>query len=81
MRRPRKYNNVLQFFHNYEHDPLGRTHCKSRGKFPYNIEHLDGKHVSSRTAIGHGIAGKSQKFRFTKRLGNGWDMSSGTKID
>ena len=81
-KRPRRYTGVLQFFHNFEHDPRGRTHCESHGQFPYSIEHVNGKHrISSREAIGHGRGGKPQKFRFTKRLGSGWDMTSGLKVD
>ena len=81
-KRPRKYTGTLQYFHNFEHDPKGRTHCKSSGKYPYRIEHMNGRHViSGRTAIGHGRAGKPQKFMFTKRLGSGWDMTSGIKVD
>ncbi|KKK76481.1 hypothetical protein LCGC14_2863210 [marine sediment metagenome] len=80
-KRPRRYTGVLQYFHNFEHDPTGRNHCKSNGNFPYTIEHVDGKHkISARVAIGHGKGGKSQKFKFTRRLGNGWDMASGEKI-
>lgn len=72
---------VLQYFHNYEHDPQGRTHCKSNGNHPYTIEHLNGKHIISKSiAIGHGRGGKPQAFRFTERLGGGYDMSSGVKV-
>ena len=81
VRRRRKYTGVLQHFHNYEHDPKGRTHCKSSGKHPYSIEHASGRHkISHSVAIGHGRGGKPQKFRFTKRLGNGYDMTSGVRI-
>jgi len=80
-RNPRKYNGVLNFFHNYEHNPSGLNHCKSAGNFPYTIEHVKGKHkISHRLAIGHGIGCKPQAFKFTKRLGNGYDMASGVKI-
>ena len=78
---PRKYTGVLQYFHNYEHDPLGRNHCHSSGKYPYTIKHYNGKHViSNPIARGHGKGGKPQLFRFTRRLGNGYDMSSGVKV-
>jgi hypothetical protein len=81
-RRRKRYTGTLQFFHNAEHDPTGRNHCKSAGKYPYRIEHINGKHkISGRVAIGHGVANRPQKFRFTKRLGNGWDMTSGIKVD
>lgn len=81
-KRPRKYTGVMQYFHNFEHDPTGRNHCKSSGNYPYTIEHFKGKHkISNNVAIGHGRGGKPQKFLFTKKLGNGYDMSSGIKID
>lgn len=78
----RKYTGVLQYFHNYEHDPLGRNHCHSDGKHPYRIRHSNGKHIiSNRIACGHGRGCKPQWFRFTRRLDDGWDMASGVKID
>ena len=80
-KRHRRYTGVLQYFHNFEHDPTGRNHCKSDGQHPYRIEHVNGKHqISGKMAIGHGRGGKPQKFKFTKRLGSGWDMTSGVKI-
>jgi len=79
---PRKYTGILQFFHNFEHDPKGRTHCHSKGNFPYTIEHMNRKHkISSKTAIGHGRGGKPQKFIFTRKLGDGYDMASGKKVE
>ena len=79
-KRPRRYTGTLQFFHNYEHDPAGRTHCQSNGKHPYRITHLNGKHIiSSQIAVGHGRGRKPQAFRFTKRLGKGYDMMSGVR--
>lgn len=80
-KRQRKYTGVLQYFHNYEHDPNGRTHCKSDGNYPYTIKHSNGKHIiSSPVAIGHGRGGKRQAFRFTKRVGGGYDMNSGVRV-
>lgn len=77
----RTYRNPSQFFHNYEHDPEGRTHCKSSGKYPYSISHYNGRHViSAKVARGHGKGGREQWFEFTERLGNGYDLSSGVKI-
>lgn len=77
----RTYNKPSQYFHNYEHDSEGRTHCKSSGKYPYSIEHKGGKHViSAKIARGHGKGGKEQFFEFTKKLGNGYDLSSGRRI-
>ena len=78
----RKYTGVLQYFHNFEHDSNGRNHCRSDGKYPYTIRHHNGKHIiSSRIARGHGRGGKVQWFRFTRRLGGGYDMASGVKVD
>jgi len=80
-KRPRKYTDVLQHFHNHEHDPQGRNHCKSNGQYTYVIQHVNGKHkISAKVAIGHGRGGKPQMFLFTKRLGDGYDMASGAKI-
>ncbi|KKN16507.1 hypothetical protein LCGC14_0975180 [marine sediment metagenome] len=79
-RRPRKYTGVLQYFHNFEHDPKGRNHCHSDGNHPYSIWHENGKHIiSARIACGHGRGGKPQWFRFTRREGKGWDMASGMR--
>ncbi len=76
----RRYTGVLQFFHNFEHDPQGLNHCSSSGKYPYTIRHLNSKHViSARIARGHGRGGKPQWFRFTRRLGGGYDMASSVR--
>lgn len=78
----RKYTGVLQYFHNFEHDPLGRNHCDSEGKYPYSIEHVNGKHKISRAyAKGHGRGCKPQWFHFTEKLGAGYNMASGVKIN
>jgi len=78
----RKYTGIFQYFHNFEHDPTGRNHCHSDGNYPYRIEHENGKHIiSSRIACGHGRGCRPQWFKFTKRLGKGYDMSSGVKIE
>jgi len=78
----RTYNKVSDYFHNYEHDSKGRTHCHSDGKHSYRIKHRNRKHViSNKIATGHGRGNKPQKFRFTRKLGDGWDLSSGAKID
>lgn len=77
----RKYGTVASYFHNYEHDPKGRNHCHSDGKHPYRIKHYLGKHViSAKVAVGHGRGDKPQKFRFPKRLGDGYDLSSGVRV-
>ena len=80
-RRPRKYTGVLQHFHNFEHDKTGRSHCRSGGKYPYTIKHVNRRHViSNNIAVGHGRAGKPQLFKFTKRVPGGFDMASGVKV-
>jgi len=79
-KRRRKYTGVTQYFHNFEHDPAGRNHCKSAGKHPYTIVHVKGKHVISHpVAIGHGKAGKPQAFVFPVKIGKGYDLASGKK--
>lgn len=78
----KKYTGTLQYFHNYEHDKNGRNHCSSNGDHPYTIRHYKGKHVISGSIVrGHGRGGKPQWFSFKKRLGGGYDMASGVKID
>ena len=80
-RQPRRYNGVVQLFHNSEHDPRGLNHCTSNGQMPYRIEHVNGKHkITAKVAVGHGRAGKPQTFCFTRRMGNGWDLASGKRI-
>lgn len=78
----RKYTGVMQYFHNFEHDPEGRNHCHSEGDYPYAIEHKDGKHIiSARIARGHGRGCKPQWFKFTERCNGGYDMTSAVRID
>ena len=77
----RQYTGLLQYFHNYVHDPTGRNHCSSNGKHPYTIKHQIGKHIISHSiARGHGRGCKPQWFKFTKRLGGGYDMASGVRV-
>jgi len=77
----RKYTGTLQYFHNYEHDPEGRKHCTGPRSNPYRIKHSKGRHIiSHKTATGHGKGGKTQKFRFPKKLGSGYDLASGVKV-
>ena len=81
-RRVRKYTGVNQFFHNFEHSKEGRTHCTGSKSNPYIITHVEGKHkISLPYAKGHGRGRKPQWFRFPKKLGNGYDMASGVKIE
>jgi len=81
-KRPRKYIGASQHFHNFEHSKEGRTHCTGPISNPYKIEHANGKHkISHQFAKGHGRGGKTQWFRFTKELDDGYDMSSGVKVN
>jgi len=60
---------------------MGRNHCRSNGNFPYTIRHHNGKHIiTAKIARGHGRGCKPQWFKFTRRLGGGYDMASGVKI-
>lgn len=81
-KKMRKYTGPMQFFHNFEHDPKGRTHCKGPPSNPYIIAHEKGKHkITLRYARGHGRGAKPQWFKFTKRLGNGYDLASGVPVE
>jgi len=81
-RRPRKYTGILQYFHNFEHDPSGLNHCHSDGNHPYTIRHHNGKHIISGQVVrGHGRGCKPQWFYFPKKLKDGYDMASGVKIE
>ena len=78
----RKYTGVMQYFHNFEHDPEGLNHCHSSGDYPYTIKHENGKHIISHSVVrGHGRGCKPQWFEFTVRLGDGYDMTSARRID
>jgi hypothetical protein len=81
-RGERKYTGVLQYFHNYEHDPEGRTHCMGPLSNPYIIVHYQGKHViNTQFAVGHDRKRERTWFQFLDRLGPGWDLASGLEID
>ena len=76
----RKYAGPLQFFHNYEHDKEGRTHCLGSKSNPYAIVHKNGKHlINTEAARGHGKGGEPQWFKFRKTVG-GYDLSSGRVV-
>ena len=78
----REYTGVTQYFHNYEHDPEGLTHCRGPAGNPYRIVHFQGKHIiNTEYAKGHGKGNIPQWFRFTKRFGLGWDLTSEIKVD
>ncbi len=78
----RKYTGPLQFFHNFEHDPEGRKHCTGPASHPYRVKHVGGKHViTHRFAKGHGKGRKPQWFKFTRKLDNGYDLTSGIKVE
>ena len=79
--KTRQYTGPTQFFHNFEHDPLGRTHCKGPPSNPYSVRHVGGKNViNRRLARGHGRGNKAQWFEFKKKLGNKYLLSSGVPI-
>jgi hypothetical protein len=78
----REYTGVTQFFHNYEHDAEGLTHCRGPVSNPYRIVHKNGKHlINVEYAKGHGKLCKEQWFHFTKKVGLGWDLASGVKVE
>jgi len=78
----REYTGPTQYFHNYEHDPEGRTHCRGPEGNPYRIVHFKGKHIiNTEYAKGHGKGNDPQWFKFTKRFGLGWDLSSAENVE
>ena len=78
----RKYTGITQYFHNYEHDPEGLTHCRGPKSNPYRIVHYKKGHtINVEYAKGHGIGCVPQWFKFTKRLGSGWDLVSGIEVE
>jgi len=78
----RQYTGPLQFFHNYEHDPEGRTHCLGPKSNPYVIVHYDGRHVINvKYAKGHDKKRQGVWFYFPGRIGPGWDLATGEEID
>lgn len=78
----RSYTGPLQYFHNFEHDPEGRTHCVGPESNSYVIIHENGKHViNTEYARGHGKGNEPQWFRFTNKVGNGYDLASGVLVD
>ena len=77
----RKYIGPMQFFHNFQHDVEGRTHCNGPQSNPWSIEHSNGKHIiTSKYARGHGRGKKPQWFQFTEKLKTGYDLRSAIKI-
>ena len=79
--KTRKYTGATQFFHNFEHDALGRTHCGGPPSNPYRISHVNGKNVINRRfAKGHGRGNKIQWFEFKKKLKGQYLLSSGVPI-
>ena len=87
-------NTILWHFHNYgqvnedgEHahgsstEP-GYSHCTSPPSNPWVVFHVGSKHkITSEYARGHGLKYETQWFKFTKKLGNGWDMESEIKVN
>lgn len=75
----RQYTGPSQFFHNYEHNPEGLTHCRGPEGNPYRIVHYEGKHIiSTEYAKGHDKKRDITWFKFNERLGPGWNLNSGT---
>ncbi len=78
----RDYSKVEPHFHNFEHSEAGTTHCHSEGKHPYEIKMVNGKHkITAQVAQGHGYDNEPQWFVFTEKLGDGYDLAAGIKID
>jgi hypothetical protein len=78
----RNYDKVEPYFHNFEHNEAGTTHCHSEGNYPYEIKMVNGKHIiTGHIARGHGYGNEPQWFVFINKLGSGYDLSSGIKID
>ena len=78
----RDYGKVEPHFHNFEHSETGTTHCHSEGNHPYEISMSNGKHIiSAQVAKGHGYDNESQWFVFAEKLGSGYNLASGIKID
>lgn len=63
---PRKYTEIEQFFHK----GTGETHLSG-------VKHIGDKHIIAKRYA----KGQDQWFRFTERVGNGFDLSSGKKVD
>ena len=80
--RERKYTTPDQYFHNFEHDPEGRTHCRGSVSNPYRIVHYNETHIiNTEFAKGHGKSKNPQWFKFTKRKGKGFLLSSGELVN
>ena len=79
---------VCWYFHNFatHGENMGYNHCEGGPANPYQIKHAtkDGTlgHVINKSyARGHGYSNKPQWWRFTRKLDNGYDLSSGEKVD
>jgi len=80
--KDRKYTTPDQYFHNYEHDIEGRTHCRGPESNPYRIVHYKDTHIiNTEFAKGHDKKNNIQWFKFTKRKGPGFLLSSGEKTE
>lgn len=82
---PRKYEDVVDFFHNYEHSPEGLNHCHGSEANPYTITHVNfaGRiehKISLSYARGHGRGNEEQWFRFREMLEDGYHLETGEKI-
>jgi len=79
---------IAWYFHNFatHGDNVGYQHCVGGDANPYEIKHItrDGtmEHVISKEySRGHGYSSKPQWFHFLDKLDNGYDLSSGEKVD
>ena len=82
---PRKYEDVVDYFHNYQHSPEGLTHCTGSEANPYKIVHvLFGGRVEHKISLsyarGHGEGNKEQWFRFRDYLEDGYHLETGEPI-
>ena len=83
----RTYDKVVDFFHNYEHDPTGLTHCIGSPSNPYHIHHVritglsNVQHVIDLAyARGHGLGNEPQWFHFASPLRGGHWLERGEKV-
>ena len=83
----RDYSHVVDFFHNYEHDPAGLTHCEGSEANPYHITHV---RIAGRSGVqhvinlayarGHGKDNQEQWFHFALPLRGGHWLEKGQKV-
>lgn len=71
-------------FHSRQHGELksctGPRTFRGEKQEPYEVTKQDGKLlINKEKAVGHGIKRKPTLFKFTKRVGDKWDLASGVK--